>query len=194
MVFNITANSTIMFIQSTISQFSTKILISLIILFVGFIFGRILSKVMLKGLKKLGLNNIIKEAIGRKVLLEETISHLVLYLVYFISIVMALGHLNIATSILNIISIVVMVLIVIFIILGVKDFIPNMISGIILLKRSTIKEEDNIIVDDISGTVKEITLLDTRLLTKSGDVIIIPNSQLTKKKIIKKRIPNSKKG
>ena len=51
-----------------------------------------------------------------------------------------------------------------------------------------IKKGDKIKVDNLVGKVKKISLIETEIETKSGDIIYIPNSTLTKKEItIKKR-------
>ena len=164
-----------------------NIIIALIILLIGFIIARILSRVVHKTLKKVNLDKIIKEVSGIKVSFEEMISHFILYFVYFISIIMALRYIGIATDVLNILSGVIILLIGIFILLSVKDFIPNVISGIVINQKATVKKGDIIQISNVTGKVTEITLLDTKLKTKQGDVIIIPNSNLTKKEIVKKK-------
>jgi small-conductance mechanosensitive channel len=100
---------------------------------------------------------------------------------------MALRYLGIATDVLNILSGVIILLIGIFIVLSVKDFIPNVISGFIIHQKSTIKKGDIIQIASVTGKVADMTLLDTKLQTKNGDTIIIPNSNFTKKEFIKKK-------
>lgn len=175
------------FFQDLFSGIISRMLIAGIILLIGFIFGKIISKIVHKALKEIKLNKIIKEASGIKISIEEIISHFLLYFIYFVSIVMALRHIGIATDILNIISGAVIVIIGVFILMSVKDFIPNIISGIIIHQKGTIKEKETIIFNNIKGKVISITLLETKLQTKSGDIIIIPNSNLTKSEIIKKK-------
>jgi len=174
------------FLQNLLSGFVNKILVAVIILLIGFILGKVATRLVEKGLKEIGLNKIIKD-VGVKIPLEGIISNFVLYFIYFISIIMALSHLEIATGVLNTLSAVIIILIGIFVVLSVKDFIPNIISGIILHQKSMIKEGDIILINDMKGKVKEITLLDTKLETKSGDLIIVPNSNLTKNQIVKKK-------
>jgi small conductance mechanosensitive channel len=182
------------YLFDVLSGLTNKIIIALIILLVGFIIGRVISRLVGKALKGVGLNKAIREISGIKVSFEEIISHFLLYFIYFITIIMALRYVGIATDVLNIISGVIILLIGIFILLSIKDFIPNVISGIVLHQKATIKNGDTIEVNHITGTVEEITLLDTKLKTKSGDIIIIPNSNLTKNEVIKKQMPkNSRK-
>jgi small conductance mechanosensitive channel len=175
------------FFTDLFSDLLNRIVVALIIILIGVILGKVLSRIIHKMLKEVKLNKIIKDASGIKVSFEEIISHFVLYFIYFVSIVMALRHIGIATDILNIISAVVIILIGVFILMSVKDFIPNIISGIILHQKATIQEGDIIVFNNITGKVVSLTLLETKLQTKSGDLIIIPNSNLTKNEIIKKK-------
>jgi len=177
----------IVFLKDLFSGLVNKILVAVIILFIGFIVGKVVGKLLEKGLKQVSLNKMIKEVSGIRISFEEMIAHFVMYFIYFISIVMALRHIGIATDILNILSAVVIVLIGVFILLSVKDFIPNIISGIVLHQKGTIKKGEVIEVNKIKGKIEAMTLLETKLKTKSGDIIIIPNSNLTKNEIIKKK-------
>jgi small-conductance mechanosensitive channel len=174
------------FFQDLFSGLINKILIALIILLIGFILGKVASRITHKTLKEIKLNKIISEASGIKISFEEIISHFILYFIYFISIIMTLRHIGIATDILNILSGAIIILIGIFILMSVKDFIPNIISGIIIHQRNIINEGDIIIINNIKGKVISLTLLETKLKTNSNDIIIIPNSNLTKNEIIKK--------
>lgn len=174
------------FLTDFFSGFTNRIIVALIILLIGFIVAKILSRITEKALKEVRLNVIVREITGIKISFAEIISHFILYFVYFVSIIMALRHIGIATDVLNILSGVIILLIGIFILLSVKDFIPNVISGIFIHQKSTIKAGDVITVNDVTGRVTEVTLVDTRIKTKSGDLIIIPNSNLTKNAIIKK--------
>jgi len=107
----------------------------------------------------------------------------------FIVLLIALRYLGIATDILNIIAIAVIIIIAVFVILSVKDFIPNIISGMVLHQKGSIKVGDIVSVDNITGKVFEINLIETKLKTKGGDTIIIPNSNLTRKEyVLKKRM------
>jgi small conductance mechanosensitive channel len=164
-----------------------RLLVAVIILLIGFIIGKVANRILERGLTKIRLNEMVKQVTGLNFGLEEMIGHFVMYFIYFIAIIMSLRHLGIATDILNILSAVIIVLIGIFILLGVKDFIPNIISGIILNQKGTIKKGDEITVQNVKGKVIEITLLETRLETKKGDLIIIPNANLTKNEIIMKK-------
>ncbi|MFT4343381.1 MAG: mechanosensitive ion channel domain-containing protein [Candidatus Woesearchaeota archaeon] len=165
----------------------TTLLTAAVIVLVGFILGRVVFKFLKKVLKEAGLNKILKEITRIRIPLEEVISYFVMYFIYFIAIIMALRHIGIATDVLNIISIVIIVLVGVFVLLSIKDFVPNAISGIVLHQKRTIIPGDSIEVHGVAGKVVEVSLLETRLETKKGDIIIVPNANLTKNEIIKKK-------
>ena len=181
----------IIFISDLFAGLVTQLIVAAIIILIGFIVGKALNRIIKKALKQIGLNRIMRE-IGIKVPLEEIFAHGVMYGVYFIAAIMALRHIGIATDILNIISVMIIAFIGIFILLSVKDFIPNVISGIVLHQKGTIKENDSIEINKIAGTVIEMNLLETKLLTKRGDIIIVPNANLTKSEIVKRRAEPTK--
>jgi len=175
------------FITNVFAGLVNNVLLAIIILLVGFILGKMLSKLLQRVLVEIKLNKILEEITSIKFQLEEFLSHLLLYFIYFISIITALRQLGIATEILNILSGVIIVLIGIFIVLSVKDFIPNIISGIVIHQKDVIKKGDKIEFKNVSGKVIEITLLDTKLETTRGDTIIIPNVNLTKNEFVIKK-------
>lgn len=68
--------------------------------------------------------------------------------------------------------------------LALKDSLANFAGGILILAFEIFKIDDFIEIDGISGTVKEIKLLYTRLNTVDNRRIIIPNGDLATGKII----------
>lgn len=183
-----TTNSTglIWGISDIVNVALSRFAVAFIILLTGLVLGRLLGKLAQKLLTEMEVDKTIKEALHLRLPLTEVIATALTYLIYFIAIVMALDNLGIATQVLNIISIGVMVIIILFIFLGIKDFIPNAISGLFLHRKKFISEGDHIVVDDVEGTVIYLNLVETRIKTESGDTIYIPNSQLTAHKVIKR--------
>jgi len=164
----------------------TKAIVALVILLIGFIIGRIVEKVLSKFLAEIELNKITKKA-GITFQLEKGISSFAKYFIYFFAIIWALNELGLTTTILNMIVAAALILIIVSILLAVKDFIPNVISGFFIYRKSLVKLGDSIKVDNLSGKVVRINLLETQIKTSKGDIIHIPNSTLTKKEIIVKK-------
>ncbi|MBR9692249.1 mechanosensitive ion channel [Candidatus Woesearchaeota archaeon] len=168
------------------SQFFTKFIVAVIILLIGFVIARIVGKLVHKILHEIELNNILKKA-GVKFELENPISHLTTYIVYFFTIISALNSLGLTTKIFDMLALAFLALIIISILLAIKDFVPNLISGFFIYKRGLIKVGDKIKIDNISGKVKKITLIETEIETSAKDIIHIPNSTITKKEILVKK-------
>jgi|TARA_Y100000310_G_C20633406_1_gene789874 small conductance mechanosensitive channel len=167
------------------SAFFSKIIVTIILLTVGFIIGRTVGKILLRILNELGLNRLIKETTKIKISLEKIISNFVAYFIYFITLIMALTHLGISTTVLNILIVAIIIIIIIGLVFVVKDFFPNIVSGIFIQRKNFIKEGDMIQVNDKIGEVTKMNLVETTIKTDKGDIIYIPNSILSKKEITK---------
>ncbi|MBQ3669039.1 MAG: mechanosensitive ion channel family protein [Clostridia bacterium] len=68
--------------------------------------------------------------------------------------------------------------------LAVQGLLTNAAGGIILAVNKPFKDGDYIEHDSISGTVSEISMLNTRLLSPDGKTIYIPNGQLYTSRLI----------
>ena len=106
---------------------------------------------------------------------------------------MALNPVALTTTMFIIIFKAIVVLLVISIILSIKDFIPNFISGLIIRQKNFIEEGDIIQVKNIQGKVIYIDLLETQIENKHKDIIYVPNSILTKHEIINYKVDKKKK-
>ena len=164
-----------------------KLVAAIAILLIGILFARFLSKLTNKILKEVKLNDILKEEFGVKLPLEEFFSRIVEYIIYFITIIMALNQLGLTTIILYIILVVVLVIIIILIVLAFKDFMPNLTAGFYINRSKNIKKGDNVEVNTVKGKILDINLVETKIKTKEGDEILVPNSFLLKSEILKKK-------
>ncbi len=167
------------YLNALFSGFLDKAVIALIIVLVGFIVGRLVGRLLWKVLHEIELDTILNKA-GFTMPLEHTISTLIAYLIYFIAIVMALNHLGLTAVALYIIVGGAVVLVIIATVLGIKDFIPNMIAGIFIYRKGLFKEGQTIIVKNVEGKVRRVSIVETELETKKGDLIYVPNSLLVK--------------
>lgn len=67
---------------------------------------------------------------------------------------------------------------------GVQDLLKDYVSGYYVLLERHIRVGDRISMDDVgSGTVTEIKLRVTLLKTDSGDLVVVPNSELFNKPV-----------
>jgi len=175
------------FVKEGLPNFLGKAVVAIIILLVGFIIGNLLGKLTKKILKEFELNKIIKAATKMKIDVEGFLTGLVSYLIYFLTVIMALNQLGLTTIILYIVAAAVIIIVVISWLLAIKDFLPNVFAGIYISRSRFIKAGDRIKFKNIKGRIDSITLLETRMKNKDGDIISIPNSKLTKEEVIKLR-------
>lgn len=181
------------FVEDILRGVLSKYIVAILILLVGFILGKLLGKLIQKVLNVIDLDSLLNRATGVKFGLEEMFGNFLSYFIYFISIVMALDYLGLKTWILNFISFAIIALIVLSIALGVKDFVPNVFAGLFLHRRRHIRKGDIIEFNGTKGEVFHVNLVETRIITKEGDTIYIPNSYFIKTSLIKK-VPKVKKG
>lgn len=174
------------YLNTFFSKFLGKLIVAVVILLIGFIIGKLAERIIQKVLHELEVDRLI-ERTGVKFSLETVISNLAAYLVYLITIIMALNQLGLTTIILYIVVSGIIILIVVSTLLAIKDYIPNIIAGFFIFKKAKIKEGNKIKFNGTEGRVKKIGLVETEILTRNGDQIFIPNSILVKSKVLVKK-------
>jgi small-conductance mechanosensitive channel len=164
-----------------------------IILLIGFVIGKLVGRLVQRLLHEIELNNLLHNITGLKISLEKFVADFITYFVYFVTVITALNQIGLTTTVLYIISGGVIILVIISIVLGIKDFIPNAIAGIVLYRKGELKVGDSIKTRNIEGKITKIDLVETCVETKSGDTIYIPNSLLTKAELTKLKRSRAKK-
>jgi len=173
------------YVVNTLSGLLTKLIVAVIIILIGFIAGRVFGKLAQKLLHELELDRILKQTARVKFSLERAVGKFIAYFIYFLTIIIALNQIGLTTTILHMISAAVLIVIVISIVLGVKDFIPNLLAGMHIHRKGIVKEGDRIRVRGTEGTVVSIDMTEVKLQTAKGDIIFIPNSLLMKEELVK---------
>lgn len=180
-------------VQDAFTGVPVKIIIAVVILLIGFVAGKLIARITYKILNSFEVNKSLKGLTGITFNIEGIVETFVKFFIYFIAIIFALQQLGIATTILNFIAAGVIIVVIVAVILGVKDFIPNMIAGLLIKNKKTIKAGEMIKVKGMKGIVQEITLVETKIETRTGDIIFIPNSAIYKTEITKVKKKNTKK-
>ena len=170
-----------------------NILVALLIFFIGFIFGRLIGKIIKKVLRHMNTDYFMRNTLGVKVSIEDILSISASYFIYMISFVMALNQLGLSTAILQMVIGGVIAIIVISVILSIKDFLPNLVAGLLIREKSFVNEGDVIKIKDIEGKVDELGLIETVILNRHGDRIFIPNIVFTKHELINYKPKEKKK-
>ncbi len=175
-------------IQDVLSGIVNRVVIAAVILLIGFIIGKLAGKLLSKALHEVDLDNALRSA-GIRLSIADIASAFVTYLIYFVSIVMALDKLGLNTFVFNVLAIGMIAVIILSILLAIKDLIPNMLAGLFIHQRNFIKVGDRLRLKDVEGKVVYMNLFETRLKTKKGDMIVVPNSALVKEKVVKLKKP-----
>lgn len=173
------------FLREVFASFYSKFILAVITLFIGIIIGRFVGKLLKRVLSEVELDNLIKKTTKIKFSLEDGISGFAAYFIYFITIIMALNQLGITTRLLEIISVAILIIIVLSVLLGIREFIPNVMSGIFIHQKRFIRVGDKVRIGEVEGKITKVSLTETWIRTKNGDLIYMPNSLLTKKEVVK---------
>ncbi len=168
------------------SDYLTTLVVTALIVLIGFIIGKLVRRITQKFLHEADLDKFMSK-LNFKGSVEEFISRTFEYLVYFITIVIAIDKLGLTTTILYIISGAFLLIIIIAFFLGIKDFFPNLIAGLVLMKKEKLKKGQSIKVGSVEGKVESVDFIETKVRTKRGDLIYVPNSLLYKEKLVVKK-------
>lgn len=141
-----------------------RIIEPIVIIFAGLIIARILGKIT----KKILFDFRFKS----KVKIHRIGENLVKYVIYTITVILAIENLGIQNILLNIILIISVFIILLLLSLNLLDFIFNFSSYFYV--KNNFKKGDKIKLDNIQGVIKKISLTKTKVKLKDN-VLIIPN-------------------
>jgi len=184
------SNSDITEAVSTINPIVFQVINAVIILLIGFVIGKILQKLSLKIFEMIELDRITRKRFKIR-RLSKILSSILESIIYIIAIIIALNKLNIATTIVNTIIILLLIVMIMFIVFGVNDIFANFFAGIFFRMRKNISVGEEIRIKDkkrtIQGKIEKINMLDIRINTGREELIIIPNTLLSKSIVTKTR-------
>jgi small conductance mechanosensitive channel len=157
-------------LQEVIATFGLKLLVAIIIAFIGFRGARLLQHTT--------------QNLMRKASIDETLVSFAVHLTYFGSLtfvaVIVLGHLGIQTT-----AIIAALTSGFFAVgLALQGSLSNFAAGVLIIIFRPFRVNDYIEGGEVEGTVEEIQILTTKLRTLQNIVVVIPNSKLTNEKII----------
>jgi small conductance mechanosensitive channel len=170
-------------VRESTSGLFYKFIVAIVLLLIGFILGKILGRLVYKFLHSFEINENFSKLAGITLKIEEIAETFTTYFLYFVTIVIVLQQIGLVSTILHMIAAGVIILIILSTFLGIKDFIPNAISGFFIQRKNEFKIGQRIKVKGMQGKITEINLLETKIETKSGDIIFIPNSVLSKTEV-----------
>ncbi|MBE5812738.1 MAG: mechanosensitive ion channel [Clostridiales bacterium] len=144
---------------------------ALIVLFICLAVAKIVIKIVCKGLDK---NEHIEKG------LHTFIKSVVKIVVYFIVVLIVAETVGIPiTSLVALFSVV-----GVAVSLSIQGALSNLASGVMLFITKPFESGDFIDAAGISGTVEEIRLTYTKLITPNNQVILVPNSEMGASKVV----------
>jgi len=173
------------YVRGLISPLLNNVVIAVFTFFIGLIVGRIAGKLTSRALHTFEVDKTLKGATGVSVSVEGLLEVGVSYLTYFIFLIVSLNQLGLTQWVLIGISGLAGLIGVIAMVLALKDVLPNAVAGLIVMARKFPQKGDRVHIDSVIGKVEEMTILETRIKTRKGDIISFPNRQLVKVKVEK---------
>ncbi len=164
----------------------TNIVAGILIIGFGILVGNIFSVVGKKTLQSFEIERILSD-LGVRFPIEEFFSSFLKYGIYIVGLILGLGFLGLDKIFLYAVLFIILGLLIAFILLSFKDLIPNFIAGFIIFMKGKIRVGEVVEIDTIEGKVIHIDMVETKIRTTDGDVIIIPNVLILQNTIIKKR-------
>lgn len=147
-----------------------KILSAVVVFVVCYLILRVLMRLFTRILSRVNMDETL-----RKILLA-----VIKLILYFLLAMVVIDTLGVSvTSLLAAFSVVGLAAS-----LAVQDSLSNLASGIMLLVTKPFKIGDYVEIDDVSGTVKMISLIHTRITTIDNKMIYVPNSKIIATKIV----------
>jgi small conductance mechanosensitive channel len=176
-------------ILSAINPLVIKIFTAIIFLFMGFIIGRIVYRILLKLFEMIELTKNIRNATKWKIDLSKVIASVISYAIYIAAIVIALNTIGITKTVVMIIVVIVLIILIFGAIFGANDFASNFFSGIVVRFRKKLHVGDHVSIEDngktIKGKIVAVNNLGIRLEKSHDEIIIIPSATLIKSTIKK---------
>ena len=171
------------YVQKLVMPLVNNVVVAVLTFFIGLIVGRILGKVIHRVLHAFEVDKTLAQMMGAKVSVESLADVVVSYLTYFIFLIIALNQLGLTQWAIYAVAGIAGIIAVIATVMALKEIIPNAMCGYIVMRREFPRKGDTIRIDTVEGKVVEITLLETRVKTKKGDVISFPNRQILRGRI-----------
>lgn len=163
-------NKMIDFVYNKMGDFLTVLLSAAIVFVIGWWLSKILSRIIVKMIKKANVDEIVVDFI-------ETVLNIVLKVLV---VIMTVSKLGVDTTSL----VAVLTTAGATIVLGLKDSASGVVSGITILFSKPFAKGDVIEVNGYIGKVLEIQLLYTILLTLDNKRVVVPNNELASSTII----------
>jgi small-conductance mechanosensitive channel len=162
-----------------VSFYLNKVVIVLVIIFAGFIIGKIIESILRRIFVKVGLDDKLTNIFKARRNYSRAIRRSVVRLIYLCTVLYALSKLAVLEEVFAIVVILVIFAILASWILAGIDVIPNLLARMQLHGRGIAVGNEVSVMHNtgmIQGLVVDMTLTDVRVKRKNGDLFFIPNA------------------
>jgi small-conductance mechanosensitive channel len=164
-----------------------KVLGTFLILIFGLIAAKVLTNIVRRIFRTIELNKVLNEYFNFNLDLDKHLVTFLKYLIYLVTIILMLNQLGIPSNILKWLLLGILILIILFIVLAFKDWLPNLIAGIYIISSRKLKAGELIDINGVKGRIIKVNLLETQIETNNKEVIFIPNANMNKYYLVKKK-------
>ena len=163
-------------LKEVVLKIVNRFIIAAVILLTGFIMGRIAFNLSKRILSEIKLDILVRSYTGIKLSMEETISNIIKYSIYFVALLFSVSQLGIENLTFNVIATGVLILIIISVILAVRDFFPNLLARLFIRSKRDFKPGNLVRTENAMGRLVSVDLVETKIEVKSGEFLYLPNS------------------
>jgi len=164
--------------------FTFQIIFAMLTLIVGFLIAKYTSEFIRDILKSERMMKILKP-IGYTEAEIDFLTLLLKYLIYIVAVLAAIAQFAMGSIVIQIVAIIFVIILFLIISYSLKEFVPNAAAGMYIHRNRMIQVGEDVSVDEYRGKVKDVGLLSTTIVTDDNRIAIIPNSIITRRKIIK---------
>ena len=169
-------------INNKILSFVNELSIVLLILFGGFIVGKLVEKLALLLIRNSSFRRIKIFSISFNT--EKIIPKIISYIIYAAAIFFSIMYAGLLNIVLGVIIIIFVIAVIYSFFSTAKEIFPNIIASIKIRRDPNFKSKKKVEIDNVVGEIAEINFSEVRVTTEQGDEIHIPCRLFLNKKYV----------
>jgi len=179
-------------LQNVYSFITIKAVTVILIVFLGFVLGKIIEHALKTFIRETPFEKDIKHYLHLKRYPSEIIGSLVGYVIDFGVFVAVLYVLNLTRIAFYSLTVVALIVLVVYILLNFKELGPNAYAYVRLMRDYDMKEGKRMTLHSVAMTVKKIDTTQVTCRTAKGDVVTVYNKTVLKQLSKRKRYSKKK--
>ncbi|RME31395.1 hypothetical protein D6789_02905 [Candidatus Woesearchaeota archaeon] len=157
-----------------------EIIIFFFIVFISFLIGKIVGRLVRKLLGDFKSDAWFRKLLGTSIPAAKLISGFTAGAIYTIGVIIALRAVGLGPAVITLLVVILFVSVVLGLLVALRDLIPNAVAGLTLRSRRDIRVGARLKMSEVEGLITEVTLLETHVKTREGEMVIIPNALFTR--------------